>query len=815
MAGASSGPKNTSKNTSKNRGPLAGLRLIDLSTEITGPYASKLFADAGADVVKVEPPTGDPLRRWTASGQRLAQGEDGALFHYLNAGKRSVLADWSAGSAAELVLDLVGGADLVIESFGPGGAAELGVGWEAIHDRNPACSLVSISPWGGKGPWAHRPATEFTLQAATGSTANRGLPARGPVGAGGRIGEWIPGSYAAVGALSAWLSARRTGQGQHVDLSMFECLCLSMTIYHDLNSQFFEGPLPQGIETPSIEPTKDGWVGLCTITGQQWKDFCALIGHPEVAEDDRFYDAKMRMAHLDFIHRIIHGYTKEHTTEEIIEVMSLARIPVNPLGNGRTLLEMDHLLEREVFIRNPAGFQQPRPPYRLGSREQKPELRPAPRLGEHTQELEAEEGRRAPLEPEGGGPLPFEGLRVLDLTAFWAGPIATSFLADLGADVIKVESIQRPDAMRFAGSVRNETMWEFNPIYHGCNSSKRGVTLDLESEAGMALLRRLVETADIVAENFSPRVLENWGLDWETVHALNPRAVLVRMPSFGLNGPWRDRVGFAMSIEQVSGLAWLTGYDDLPLVVRGACDPLGGMHAVFAVGLALEERRRSGEGQLVEVPLMEPAINIAAEQMIEWSAYGAFLERQQNRGPHAAPQGVYACADRDEMDASPGHVAIAVATDAQWEALRSALGDPEWARDPALSSAGGRRAAHDRIDEQLRVWTSARTRREAAETLVSAGVPAHECINTHCLWPNPQLEDRGFFQEMEHALVGRLRYPGLPMSFSGLPRALRRLAPPLLGEHNEEILRDELGLTDEEIDELREKKVIGERPAFM
>ena len=156
-----------------------------------------------------------------------------------------------------------------------------------------------------------------------------------------------------------------------------------------------------------------------------------------------------------------------------------------------------------------------------------------------------------------------------------------------------------------------------------------------------------------------------------------------------------------------------------------------------------------------------------------------------------------------------------MATDAQWEALRSALGDPEWARDPALSSAGGRRAAHDWIDEQLRVWTSARTRREAAETLVSAGVPAHECINTHCLWPNPQLEDRGFFQEMEHALVGRLRYPGLPMSFSGLPRALRRLPPPLLGEHNEEILRDELGLTDEEIAELRENKVIGERPAFM
>ena len=795
--------------------PLAGLRLIDLSSGITGPYASKLFADAGADVVKVEPPNGDPLRRWTASGQDLAQGEAGALFQYLNASKRGVVADFSTGAGAGFVLDLVQGADVVIENFGPSGAQELGIGWETIHERSPACSLVSISPWGGEGPWAHRPSTEFTLQAATGSTAHRGLPSRGPVGAGGRIGEWIPGVYAAVGGLSAWLSARRTGQGQHVDLSIFECLCLSMTIYHDLNSQFFEGLLPQAIDTPSIEPTKDGWVGLCTITGQQWKQFCALIGQPEVAEDERFYDAKMRMAHLDFIHRIIHAYTKERTTDEIIEQLSLARLPVNPLGNGRTLLEMDHLLARETFIQNPAGFQQPRPPYRLGSDKGKPELRPAPRLGEHTREVAAEERRPARPAPEGGSALPYEGLRVLDLTAFWAGPVSTSFLAELGADVIKLESIQRPDAMRFAGSVRNETLWEFNPIYHGCNSSKRVMTLNLDSEQGMTLARRLLQKADIIVENFSPRVLENWGLDWKTVHALNPRAILVRMPSFGLSGPWRDRVGFAMNIEQVSGLAWLTGYDDLPLVVRGACDPLGGMHAVFAVGLALEERRRNGEGQLVEVPLMEPAINIAAEQIIEWSAYGTLLERKQNRGRYAAPQGVYPCADRDEMDAGPGYVAVAVAYDAQWEALRSALGDPEWARDPALSSASGRRAAHDQIDEHLRAWTSTRTRSEAAETLVAAGVPAHECINPHCLWPNPQLEHRGFFQEMEHSLVGRLRYPGLPMSFSGLPRTLRRSPAPLLGEHNEEILRDELGLSDKEIEKLRENKVIGNRPAFM
>jgi crotonobetainyl-CoA:carnitine CoA-transferase CaiB-like acyl-CoA transferase len=605
-----------SAGTSSEAGPLDGLRVIDLSSEITGPYASKLFADAGADVVKVEGPEGDPLRRWTASGQQLREDQDAALFQYLNASKRSAVLDLGSVAGRDRLLDLVGSSDIVIESFGPGGADALGVGWQAIQAHNPACSLVSISAWGGEGPWAKRPSTEFTLQAATGSTAHRGLPSRGPVGSGGRIGEWIPGIYAANGGLSAWLSARRTGRGHHVDLSVFECLCLSMTIYHDLNSQFFEGPLPQAIDTPSIEPTKDGWVGLCTITGQQWKDFCRTIGQAEIAEDERYYDAKVRMHHLDFIHSIIHGYTRQHTVDQIIEVMSLVRVPVNPLGNGRTLLEMDHLQAREVFVGNPAGFKQPRPPYRLSAEERTPAPRAAPRLGEHTDEILAQADAGSPPVPEGNGPLPYQGLRVIDLTAFWAGPIATSFLAELGADVIKIESIQRPDAMRFAGSVRNEAMWEFNPVNHGCNSNKRDLTLDLDSEQGLALAKRLIAKADVVAENFSPRVFENWGLGWETIQALNPRAIMLRMPSFGLDGPWRDRVGFAMNIEQVSGLAWLTGYDDLPLVVRGACDPMGGMHAVFALGLALETRRKTGRGQLVEVPLVEPAINIAAEQLI-------------------------------------------------------------------------------------------------------------------------------------------------------------------------------------------------------
>jgi crotonobetainyl-CoA:carnitine CoA-transferase CaiB-like acyl-CoA transferase len=791
--------------------PLAGLRVIDLSTEIAGPYCTKLFVDAGADVIKVERPDGgDPLRRWTASGTPIRAGDDGAFFQHLNASKRSVTADLETTAGRQLILDLAATADLVVESFPPGTLARLGITLDALQARNPALSLVSISPWGSTGPWVGRPATEFTLQAATGSTGYRGLRDRVPVAAGGRVGEWIAGSFAAVGALCAWLSARNTGKGHHVDLSMFEAMVLGMTVYHDLNGQWCQTPLERAIEIPSVEPAKDGWVGFCTITGQQWKDFCLLIGHPEVGENPRYLLGPNRMADLPFMQRIIHGWTRQHTVDEIIELATQLRIPAVPIGTGQTLPRIDHFVARGVFSSGPGGFVRPRPPYRLGKTALRP-FGPAPKLGEHSAAVRRELSRARPAATggEGGSTLPLAGLRVIELTSFWAGPFAACHLADMGADVVKVESIQRPDAMRFAGAVPNDRLWEWSAVFAGANLGKRDITLNLTSPEGMGLLQRLLAGADVVIDNFSARVLENFGLTWDQVHALNPRIIMMRMPAFGLDGPWRDRTGFAMTVEQLSGMAWITGYEDLPLVPRGACDPLAGLHAVFALLMALEHRRRTGEGQLVEVPLVDTALNVAAEQVIEYSAYGQLLTRTGNRGPCAAPQGVYCCAEHGE------YVAIAVATDAQWRALCTVIGKSAWVDDPRFASASGRREAHDEIDVEIERWLSTQDRDAAADTLVRTGVPAHALINAHYLMPNPQLEHRRFFQVMLHPVTGETRYPGLPMVFSGLPRQTHRLPPPTLGQHNDEILGGELGLSKNELQHLRERKIIGERPVFL
>ncbi len=789
--------------------PFEGLRVLDLSSEIAGPYATKLLVDVGADVIKIESPAGDPLRRWTASHQELPAGQDGPLFDFLNASKRSVVLDLETETGRKDFLALARTADIVIESFAPGAMDRLGLSHATLQAENPGLSLVSITPFGQEGPWRDRPSTEFTLQAAVGSIDYRGLPGRKPVATGGRLGEWTVGAFAAVGGLCAWLSSRKTGVGQVVDISSFEALILCMTVYHDLNGQWNEGDLPRGIELPSIEPAKDGWVGFCTITGQQWVDFCAMIGQQEVGEDQRYLDGKQRMEHIDFIQKIVHDWTKERTIEEIVELALLLRIPVAPIGDGRTVPEIDHFVAREIYRANEKGVLHPRPFFRLGEGAFRPPG-PAPRLGEHTQAVLAEaDERELDFDEESGGtPLPLDGLRVLDLTAFWAGPVATAFLSDMGADVLKVESIHRPDGMRFAGARPGADLWEWSPVFHGANTGKRDVTLQLDHPEGLALVKELIAKADVVVENFSARVLENFGLGWDAVKALNPRAIFVRMPAFGLDGPWRDRAGFAMTIEQVSGLAWMTGYHDLPLVVRGVCDPVGGMHAVFALLAALEVRRRTGRGQLLEVPLVEVALNLAAEQVIEYSAFGALLARDENRSPAAAPQGVYSCREGR-------NVAISVANDEQWRALCSVMGTPEMADDFELANVAGRREHHDRLDDLIEAWTARASCDDVVERLLEAGVPASSVINAHRLHPNTQLEARQFFQTMQHAFTGETRYPGFPMSWSIFGKRLHRAPAPTLGQDNEAVLREELGLGDEEIEALREKKVVGNRPSFM
>jgi len=801
--------------------PFDGLRILDLSTAIAGPFATRLLADAGASIVKVESPSGDPLRRMKTSaalGQSASLGdsEDGALFQWLNATKKSVVLDLETDAGRDTLRQLYANADVVIESFAPGWLEQLDLGLDAIQRANPRASLVSISPYGQDGPWSNRPATDFTLQAESGSFSGRGYADLGPVVAGGRLGEFSTGPFAAVAAIKAWWHGRETGRGQHADVSMLETIVLCFQPYQYIQGQMQPGEqMPLTVEVPSIEPAADGMIGFSTQTSQQWQDFCVMVEQPEWVTDESLCLGYVRYSQREELLPKIQEWTRARSIEEIVALCKELRIPVAPIGNGETVLRTDHMVERGFYREHPQGFTVPGIPYRL-EKGDSAELTPAPRLGEHTQEVLATLTNAVGSEKELPPPQRLAGLKVVDFTAFWAGPFAATVLAGLGAEVIKVESIQRPDGMRFASGFIPEdgVVWEWAPVFHGANSGKQAITLNLDTDEGLALAKDLVRQADVVIENFSPRVMERFGFDGAGMKELNPEAMLVRMPAFGLSGPWRDRVGFAMTIEQASGLAWVTGFPDRePVVPRGVCDPVGGMMAVFALLSALEMRAKGAGGQEVEVALLEVGLTLAGEQVVEQSAYGTRLERRGNVGPVSAPQGVYVCRD-DRNPEERGWVAIACENDTKWEALVEALGRPDWATDSRYASEAGRRAGAATIDAGIAAWCADRDAREIANTLSAAGVPTGWLHNQRNVVPgHEQLDARGFLEFLDHPFAGRIGYPKLSVRFDGDPG--ERTLPPLLGADNEQILRERLGQTKEQVADLEAKQIIGTRPSFL
>ncbi|MDA3640507.1 CaiB/BaiF CoA-transferase family protein [Mycobacterium xenopi] len=792
--------------------PLNGYVVVDLSTGIAGAYCTKLLADGGAQVIKVEPPQGDPLRRWSASGSRIQADSDGALFSFLACSKHSVVADAAADADVEFVHRLLSSADAVVWSRGSAIAEHPSLAPAEIHRGHSHLVVTAITPFGLDGPWHDRAATEFTLQAWSGGIVGlgRGSLDRAPVFVGGQVGEYLAGAY----ACAATLAFRGFG-GQLVDLSMLEAQILGLTYHPVTYFQMLGRPWRDArkVTVPGIAQAKDGLVDLGCGTAQQWFDLCAMTGHQEWIDEESPLSITEQANEKA---EEIYAWVESHTVDEIRDLATAFRIPNAPVANGANIADLDHFRARRCFISNPRdGFRQPRHPYRMRPALLRPP-QPAPRLGEHSAHYRQSPppGRGSGTTPDAAARLPFSGLRVLDLTTYWAGPCCTHFLALLGAEVIHLESTRKPDGTRLIAGipVSEDQWWEKSPIFSALNTNKKGLTLDLQSERGRELLRRLIATCDVIVENFTPRVLDQIGVDFAAAQAIQPNVIMLRMPGFGLDGPWRDQPAFAYVIEAASGLSWLTGYPDRPPYEPYSIgDPNAGVHALIALLLALEHRRRTGQGVFVEAAMVDAAVNIAAEQVIEYSAYGALLQRAGNRGPTAAPQNLYRTADVDEFGRLDSWVAIAVATDEQWEGLCEALGRPQWATDPALSTMAGRRQRHDLIDAHLGAWCQQRGGDEIVRRLWDAGVPVAKVMQPHRQTELPQLAFRGFFENVGHPVNARVAHSTLPMRLARGPERFHVRPAPLLGEHNDELLA-ELGVTREEIADLEVDGVIGRAP---
>lgn len=770
-------------------GALDGIVVVDLAGSVASAYCTRLLADLGADVTLVP----------TRIAQPGAQSDEGLLFA-LNYGKRLL----EAGSDEE-ARALVARADVVVTGRLPEAMAAEGLDMDALRIAHPRLIQVSITHYGLTGPYRDWVGDEITDYALGGYHYFGGDPQREPLMVPGEQAQHHAGMQGALAALVALTERDRSGLGQLVDISAVE----AMLSAHSWTSVAWthEGQVLSRTPTDLIR-CADGWVYfmLTNLEG-----IGVLIGQYDLPSDPRFATVQARLQHRDTLHAMLGAWCATRTMEAIYRTGQELRVAVTPVSTVRDLFLSPQLTARQWFrtVEHPAKgkVQVPGMPYRIV---------PSPGGGGQVSRFAA--SARSPFSgaadehgtSQAGSLLPLAGLRIVELTANWAGPLAGRYLADLGAEVIKVESPTRPAtrALHFAGNDGRARPYNRSGYFNKLNRNKLGVVLDIATERGRELFLRLIARADVFIENNSVRVLGNLGISHEVLRRVKPDIILCSMSGFGQTGPERDYVAYGSNIETVSGLAALMTYHDDPTPHRTGsyyADPVAGAHGAIAILAALRHRARTGEGSLIDLSLLESAAALFGEALMAWSLHGRLPAPRGNRHPIHAPQGVYRCAGNDSW------LALTVRGEEEWRALCGVLGREDLASDAALASPAGRRLKHDAIDAAISQWCVGLDHYDAARRLQAVRVPAAPVLANYELLSDPHLHARGFYVPVPHPEVGVLPFPGFPWRFSRTPGAIRHGAP-CFGEHNHHVFRHILGLTEPEIAELYERRITSDDP---
>jgi crotonobetainyl-CoA:carnitine CoA-transferase CaiB-like acyl-CoA transferase len=814
---------------------LDGIRIVDLSQGISGSYCTKLLADCGAEVVKIEPPMGDAARAYGPFPCDTPHPEKSALFLHLNGGKRSVTLDVASKNGREAVRRLVRTADMVVENCPPGTLDGLGLGYDALAELNARLVLTSITPFGPSGPYSGYQATHLINCALSGWMSACGLPGRPPLQSGGQISEYVAGMYGAIGGLGALLGSRAAGQGFHVEVSTQEALQI-ITIF-SVTTYAASGVVRQRQTAlaEQIIPCSDGLVGCHLMGADGWRALCEWVGKPELIDDPRYASANR----TTLLRPVLEEFFQDWKREDVFHEAQRRRISFSLVPTIDQLLELDQHQARNFFVEvdHPSAgrLTHPGPAFRMPASPTGP-VRPEPLLGQDNAAIlqrelgfdaadlvePAEEPDGGPVRPmpvppskaadprsdRGTRPLPLAGVRVLDLTWVMAGPAATAQLAHMGAEVIKVESIQRLDIWRgssIAGLV--PAFWEKAYNFNALNRNKFGITLNLQDARGVAILQQLLAASDIVAENFTPRVMSSLGLDYPQLAKTRPDLIMISMPGYGLSGPWRDYLSFAFPTEEMAGIAQLNGYPDGgPLIAgSGAGDPLAGLHGAVALLAALEFRRRTGKGQHIDLSQLEASTNLIGEEILGYQLTGRLPQRLGNHHRLWAPHGVYQCEGEDRW------VAIAVRSDDEWQELVRAMGDPEWCGDGRYATVADRLRHQQEIDAGIERWTRTQRPRAVMQALQERGLPAGAVLSPAEVLTDPHLRETGYFEWLERAGDGGSWYTREPIRLFGADTRARMPAP-TMGEHNAELLQRLAGLSPDLIAELTAEHVLGTAP---
>lgn len=809
-------------------GALSGLRVLELAEGVSGPYCGKLLAGLGAEVIKVEPPSGDRTRSEGPFPGDLPDRERSGLFLHLNTGKRSIVADAGDEAGKATIERLLTDADAVVIALRPAQLRAAGIDFTGWRRRFPRLVIGSVTSFGLTGPYADYRGGELIAYALGGYATLTGDPDREPLKAYGSLVEYQAGAQLALGITAAMLSRETTGEGQVVDCAAMQAATFLLGGV-DQGAHFYGrvarrngtrllGFPPEHSYPSTIRPCADGFVH-CHSNNRYLDLLGALIPHPRLADPELL---GMMTGYADEIDAIMDQWLADKTRDEIVERAQELRLPFTEVREPGEVMAEAHHRERGSFVTidHPGAgpILQPGAPFRMGAT---PWVnRPAPLLGSDPdaqwEERFVSKVGTANIVPNaasadrGAKPRkPLTGVRVIDFTNAVAGPIASFILADLGAEVIKVEApSSRPKVaagtaplLAGADGPSYNRIMLFNELNHG----KRSLALDVATAVGREIFLKLAAKTDVLIQNFAPRVMGNLGIDYEALRAVNPRIVLASMPAFGLSGPLRDRISYGPGIDAMSGLSHLTGYADGPPIKPGNffCDQQAGVLTALATCSALRHVRRTGEGQHIELAMIEGEFQVLGDAYIDYAMNGRERRRVGNEHSAMEPHNMFRSRGEDAW------VAIAVEDDGQWVALVNVIGQPELAA--RYPSVGDRRAARDEIAAAITAWTATRSHYEAQEALQAAGIASGAVLNPVELLSDPHIRAYDGFEYVETPGVGPTPYPRVAFRLSETPVPVSGPAPGF-GEANDYVLGQIIGLAAAEIADLRQSAVVTDEP---
>jgi crotonobetainyl-CoA:carnitine CoA-transferase CaiB-like acyl-CoA transferase len=784
---------------------LEGVRVLELAAEIAGPLCARYLADYGADVFKAELPGGDIARTFgpvPPGGWALVGG---AFFQNLNRNKRGAALDPATDEGRESIERLAREwADLVVldRTF---------LGFDVCRPErlvaaNPRLVICAVTPYGLTGPKAGMPATDITSLAAGGILWLTGDTDREPVQLPGQQALHLSGLLAAGYAMLALLHAEATGQGQIVDISAQECLVSVLeqaTVEYGYISNVVKRNglrhlVAHGMGRPALADGTYVFGGNLPEV-RQWETLVNFLGIDSLRGEE-FKDLRRRLTEADFIDAEVQKAIAPYTLEQVFEPLQALGVPVTPVNDAAAVRHSPQLAAREFFVDVEhvpgATIDLLGPPVKLSATPGRI-VRTAPRLGAGNDAIERlleEAGGRAGQSGTGSRRRSLEGVRVLDFTWVWSGPACTQLLAAHGAEVIKVESKVRPDLGRVIGPYAGETNLDGAGFFHLYNRGKKSLGLNLKAPESIEIARRLAATSDLVVENFSAGKAAELGLGYDELARENSGLVMMSLPGMGQTGPQKKLLLYGQNVEALSGMMFHTGYPDRGPGKAGVIyfDPVGGYTGAFAALVALRHARRTGQGQYVDLSMIETAASLLSSTILEYTVTGRVPGRYANRSGRFAPQGVYRCFGDERW------VAISVTGDAAWRAFCRAIGRGDLAdRYPSLED---RKRNADSIDAAIGAWTADREREAVVALCRGLGIPSAAVADTRDVFEDPQLVARAFFLRSEEPEAGVQPLFGLSL-LSATPGYFDRPSP-RLGEHTREILEDYLGYSPAEVDAL-------------